>query len=166
MNKYDPKKKIGLMVDEWGNWFNVEPGTNPGFLYQQNTLRDAITAGSTLNIFNNNADRVRMGNIAQMISVLQVVILTDRSKMIFRPTYHIFAMYKVHQDAILLPTDFKCAEYKLDDKSVPELNISSSKSRDGKIHISIVNLNPQSPVNLNCEIRGQIISSVTRKNEI
>ncbi len=161
MDKYDPDKKIGLMVDEWGNWFNVEPGTNPGFLYQQNTLRDAITAGATLNIFNNNADRVKMANIAQMINVLQAVILTDGPKMILTPTYHIFDMYKVHQDATLLPTELKCGDFKLQDKSVPELNISSSKSSDGKIHISIVNVHPNKSVDLSCEIRGQKFSSAT-----
>lgn len=163
MDKYDPDKNIGLMVDEWGNWFNVEPGTNPGFLFQQNTLRDAITAGSTLNILNNHADRVRMGNIAQMVNVLQALILTDGPKMVLTPTYHVFDMYKVHQNATLLPSTINCGEYKLNDKSVPDLNISSSKSGDGTINITVVNVNPTESFPLACEIRGQKISSASGK---
>src|SRR5205823_8880392 len=96
MDKYDPQKRIGMMVDEWGAWYDPEPGSNPGFLFQQNSLRDALVAGATLNIFNNHADRVKMANIAQMINVLQAMILTDKEKMILTPTYHVFEMYTVH----------------------------------------------------------------------
>ena len=102
MDQYDPDKLIGLAVDEWGNWFDVEPGTNPGFLYQQNTVRDALVAGITLNIFNKHCDRVRMANIAQMINVLQSVILTEGDRMLKTPTYHIFHMYRHHQGGTLL----------------------------------------------------------------
>jgi alpha-N-arabinofuranosidase len=102
MDKYDPEKKVSLVVDEWGTWFDVEPGTNPGFLYQQNTLRDALVAGLHLNIFNNHAERVRMANIAQTINVLQSVILTQGAKMILTPIYHVFDLYKVHQDVVKL----------------------------------------------------------------
>jgi len=107
MDKYDPEKKIGLIVDEWGAWYDVEPGTNPGFLYQQNTLRDALIAGINLNIFNNHCDRVQMANIAQLVNVLQAVILTEGDKMLLTPTYHVFNMYKVHQDADLLSVEFE-----------------------------------------------------------
>ena len=98
MDKYDPSKKVGLLVDEWGTWYDVEPGTNPGFLYQQNTLRDALVAGINLNIFNNHSDRVRMSNIAQMINVLQSVILTKEKEIVLTPTYYVFKMYSVHQE--------------------------------------------------------------------
>ena len=112
MDKYDPKKEIGLIVDEWGTWFTVEPGTNPGFLYQQNTMRDALVAGINLNIFNKHSDRVRMANIAQIVNVLQSVILTEGEKMIKTPTYHVFNMYKYHQDAMLVDShidrDYRC----------------------------------------------------------
>ena len=99
MDKYDPEKKIALVVDEWGGWYDVEPGTNPAFLFQQNTMRDAMLAGVTLNIFNNHCDRVRMANLAQMVNVLQAVILTNKEKIILTPTYHVMEMYNVHQDA-------------------------------------------------------------------
>ena len=102
MDQYDPDKKIGMIVDEWGCWFTVEPGTNPGFLYQQNTVRDALVAGITLNIFNKHCDRVKMANLAQMVNVLQSVILTEGPKMIKTPTYHVFHMYRHHQGATLL----------------------------------------------------------------
>lgn len=96
MDQYDPDKKVALIVDEWGTWFDNEPGTNPGFLYQQNTLRDAVSAGTSLNIFNNHADRIHMTNIAQTVNVLQAMVLTEGEKMILTPTYHIYDMYKVH----------------------------------------------------------------------
>jgi alpha-N-arabinofuranosidase len=102
-----------------------------------------------------------MGNIAQMVNVLQALILTDGAKMVLTPTYHIFDMYKVHHDATLLPVELKCGRYEMRNQSVPELNISSSKTSDGKIHITIVNVNPNKSTPLNCEIRGQIISAAS-----
>ena len=103
MNRYDPKHRVGLIVDEWGTWFNVEPGTNPGFLYQQNTMRDAQVAALTLNIFNAHADRIVMANLAQTVNVLQSVILTEGDKMVLTPTYHVFDLYKAHQEGTLVP---------------------------------------------------------------
>ena len=111
MDRYDPEKKIALIADEWGNWFDPEPGDNPAFLYQQNTLRDAVTAGLYLNIFNNHCDRVKMANIAQMVNVLQSVILTKDDKIVLTPTYYVFKMYAVHQDATMLPIKLKSEEY-------------------------------------------------------
>ena len=111
MDKYDPEKKIDLVVDEWGGWYDVEKGSNPGFLFQQNTMRDAVLAGATLNIFNNHAERVRMANLAQCVNVLQTVILTDNAKMVLTPTYHVMQMYSVHQDAKLLPITFNSPLY-------------------------------------------------------
>ena len=105
MDKYDPEKRVGLIVDEWGSWLAVEPGTNPGFLYQQNTIRDAMIASLTLNIFHKHADRVHMANIAQMVNVLQAMILTEGEKMIKTPTYYVFELYKNHQDATMVDTD-------------------------------------------------------------
>src|ERR671912_2675180 len=107
MDRYDPEKRGALVVDEWGIWTDVEPGTNPGFLYQQNSLRDALIAGTTLNIFNNHSDRVRMANLAQSINVLQALILTKGRQMLLTPTYHVFDLYKVHQDAKLIPIKFE-----------------------------------------------------------
>lgn len=154
MDKYDPEKRIGLIVDEWGTWYDVEPGTNPGFLYQQNTLRDALVAGINLNIFNNHADRVQMANIAQTINVLQSVILTDGEKMLLTPTYHVFEMYKVHQDAELLPISLQSQTYSYGDKSIPQINVSASRNRDGLIHISLCNLHHDSSATLDIELRG------------
>ena len=108
MNKYDPKHKVGLIVDEWGTWYNVEPGTNPGFLYQQNTMRDAMVAAINLNIFNAHADRIVMANIAQTVNVLQAMVLTEGDQMVLTPTYHVFDLYKNHQDATLVPVTVAC----------------------------------------------------------
>jgi alpha-N-arabinofuranosidase len=154
MDKQDPRKQVGLIVDEWGVWHDVEPGTNPGFLYQQNTLRDALVAGSTLNIFNNHCDRVKMSAIAQMVNVLQAMILTDKEKMVTTPTYHVFDLYEVHQDATLLPTELQCADYQLGDAKVLALNVSASKDREGKIHVSFCNLNPNAAQEVTCELQG------------
>lgn len=142
MDKYDPAKKIALVVDEWGGWYEVEEGTNPGFLYQQNTMRDAMIAGMTLNIFNNHAERVRMANLAQTINVLQAVILTKGKDMIVTPTYHVMEMYKVHQDAQLIPIELQSDSYKFDNEEVPAISASASKDKDGKVHISVVNIDP------------------------
>ena len=141
MDQYDKDKKIGLIVDEWGNWFDCEPGTNPGFLYQQNTMRDALVAGINLNIFNKHCDRVKMANIAQLVNVLQSVILTDGEKMLLTPTYHVFNMYKYHQDAELLDSYVETEEVGLEDAyKVPNLSESVSLGKDGKIHITMNNL--------------------------
>jgi alpha-N-arabinofuranosidase len=161
MNEWDPGNRIGLMVDEWGTWWDVEPGTNPGFLYQQNTLRDAFVAGITLNIFNRYAERVRMANIAQLVNVLQAVILTQDEKMILTPTYHVFDLYKVHQDATYLNHSLKTEDYVFLDGKLPALNVSASKSEDGTINISIVNINPDKDIDLVCEIRGVTVKDVT-----
>ncbi len=154
MDQADPQQRVGMMVDEWGTWYDVEPGTNPGFLYQQNTLRDALIAGCTLNIFNNHADRVKMANIAQMVNVLQAMILTDHEKMLLTPTYHVFEMFAVHQDATLLPTDLESVDYTSGSNKIPALNASASRDKAGKIHVTLCNLNPNAPAEVVCEIPG------------
>ena len=141
MDQYDPEKKIGMIVDEWGTWFDVEPGTNPGFLYQQNTMRDALVAGINLNIFNKHCDRVKMANIAQLVNVLQSVILTEGEKMVKTPTYHVFNMYKYHQDAELVESSMETKKVGLEeDHMVPQLHESVSFGKDGKLHVTLVNL--------------------------
>ena len=148
MDQYDPDKKIDMIVDEWGTWFTAEPGTNPGFLYQQNTMRDALVAGINLNIFNKHCDRVKMANIAQMINVLQAVILTDGDKMILTPTYHVFNMYKHHQDATLLDSYIETEEIGTEENKVPNLHESVSIGQDGKIHITLNNLSVTEDYNI------------------
>ncbi len=169
MDKYDPNKRIGLMVDEWGTWTAVEPNTNPGFLYQQNTLRDAIVAASNLNIFNNHADRVKMANIAQMVNVLQALILTDGAKMILTPTYYVFNMFKVHQDALLLKTKIETPDYVYGDQKLPAVNCSASIDAQGKMHISLCNIDPKVTHKVSCDFEkieakdatGQILTAGT-----
>jgi alpha-N-arabinofuranosidase len=140
MDKYDPKKKIALVVDEWGGWYEVEKGSNPGFLFQQNTMRDAVLAGATLNIFNNHAERVRMANLAQCVNVLQAVILTDKTKMLLTPTYYVMQMYSVHQDAKLLPLTINSPLYTFNGETLPALSASASKDKNGFVHVSLVNI--------------------------
>ena len=141
MDKYDPEKQVGLIVDEWGTWFTVEPGTNPGFLYQQNTMRDALVAGINLNLFNRHSDRVKMANIAQLVNVLQSVILTDGPEMIKTPTYHVFKMYSAHQDATLVDSYIETEKIGLEEEyMVPNLSESASVDADGKLQITIANL--------------------------
>jgi|WetSurMetagenome_2_1015567.scaffolds.fasta_scaffold11872_2 alpha-L-arabinofuranosidase len=154
MDKYDSAKTIGLMVDEWGNWFDVEPGTNPGFLFQQNTLRDAMVAAVNLNIFHKHADRVKMTSVAQMVNVLQAMILTRDKQMLLTPTYHVFKMYTVHQDAVNLPVDLQCESYSNGTESIPAVSASASKDKEGRIHISLANLHPENVQNVRCELKG------------
>ncbi len=140
MDKHDPKKIVGLMVDEWGCWYDVEEGTNPGFLYQQNSIRDALVAGINLNIFNKHCDRVRMANIAQTVNVLQSVILTEGKKMLLTPTYHVFRMFKYHQDAQLLQSFLTGVdETGMGEWMVPEVTESVS-AKDGMVNITLNNL--------------------------
>jgi alpha-L-arabinofuranosidase len=173
MDRYDPEKKVALVVDEWGGWYDVEPGTNPGFLYQQNTMRDAMIAGVTLNIFNNHADRVRMANLAQTINVLQAVILTDEEKLLLTPTYHVMEMYTVHQDATLLPLTLKTNDYTFGNEKLPAVSASASKDKSGIVHISLVNIDAKlaQEIVINLEgdyktksVSGRILSSDKLQN--
>ena len=140
MDRYDPEQRIALIVDEWGAWYDVEPGTNPGFLYQQNTMRDALVASVTLDIFHKHSDRVRMANIAQMVNVLQAVILTEGEKMIKTPTYHVFDLYQNHQDATLVESSIESKEITCQDLTIPNLHESASVSDDGTLNLSLSNL--------------------------
>ncbi len=167
MDKYDPEQEIGLIVDEWGTWYQVEADTNPGFLYQQNSLRDALVAAIHLNIFNQHCDRVHMANIAQTINVLQAMILTEPTdadeagRILLTPTYHVFEMYKVHQDATLLPLDIQCPEYSFGGAALPAVSGSASRNADGVVHVTLANLNPNEAVELACELRGVAGSQIS-----
>ena len=141
MDRYDPEHRIGLCVDEWGCWYNVEEGTNPGFLYQQNTMRDAIVASVNLNIFNNRADRIVMANIAQVVNVLQSVILTEGPKMLKTPTYHVFSMYKNHQGSTLVESLMSDSTFDHEGISYPDLSVSSSVKEDGTLFVTLSNAN-------------------------
>jgi len=154
MDEYDKEKRVGLMVDEWGAWHEVEPGTNPGFLYQQNSLRDAMVAALTFNIFHQHCDRVKMANIAQMVNVLQAVVLTDGPKMLLTPTYHVFDLFKVHQDATWLPTELISEDYQFGRDKIPALQASASKDAGGKIHLSLCNFDPTRARDLTAVLQG------------
>lgn len=160
MDKYDPKKKVAMVVDEWGGWYDVEPGTNGSFLYQQNTMRDAMIAGVTLNIFNNHCDRVRMANLAQTINVLQAVILTDEEKMILTPTYHVMEMYNVHQDATMLPVSLTSNDYVLGEEKLKAVSVSASKDKSGVTHISLVNIDAKNKQDIKIDVRGMKATTV------
>ena len=161
MDKYDPENKIALVVDEWGGWYEVEPGTNPGFLYQQNTMRDAMIAGTTLNIFNNYSNRVKMANLAQAINVLQSVILTDEEKMILTPTYHVMEMYNVHQDATWLPLTIRSESYVVGNEKLPAVSGSASRDKNGLTHISLTNIDPKQAQEIAINIEGAKYKNVT-----
>lgn len=140
MDKYDPEKRITLAVDEWGIWTDPLPDTNPGFLQQQNSIRDALVASTTLDILNKHSDRVRLANIAQTVNVLQAMILTDGNRMLKTPTYHVFDFYTVHHDAMLLPLHLNAAEYTYEGESIPAVSATASKDDTGKIHLTVTNL--------------------------
>ena len=162
MDRFDPDKKIGMSVDEWGDWFDVEPGTNPGFLYQQNTMRDALVACINLNIFNKKCDRVKLACIAQMVNVLQSVILTEGPKMIKTPTYHIFHMFRHHQDADLVASYIDGNKKAGTDKDrVPMLSESVSVSADGTINVTVGNLSVSESAPVEIILTEKIISSVS-----
>ncbi|HTL69608.1 MAG TPA: alpha-N-arabinofuranosidase [Lacunisphaera sp.] len=161
MDKYDPQKRVGLVVDEWGVWTDVEPGTNPGFLFQQNSLRDAILAAINLHIFQAHADRVTMANIAQMVNVLQAMILTDGDKMVLTPTYHVFEMLNVHQGATSLPLTVTSPDYVNGDQKIPAVSASASRDAAGVVHVSLANADPHHAVSVSCALEGLAAKSVS-----
>jgi alpha-N-arabinofuranosidase len=161
MDKYDPKKRVWLVVDEWGTWFLPEPGTNPGFLYQQNTVRDALVAAVNFNIFAKHADRVKMTAIAQMVNVLQAMILTDGPRMVKTPTYHVFDLYKPWQDSTNIPIDLKSPWYAKDQYTMPAVSASAVRDKAGQVHIGLANLDPNKPTTVSTKIAGVDATSVT-----
>ena len=152
---------VPVMVGEWGAWWDVEPGTNPGFLYQQNTMRDALVAALSLDIFNRHADRVRFANIAQTINVLQAMILTQGDKMLLTPTYHVFEMYTVHHDATLLPLTFDAGKYGLGTDSIAAVSASASRDKGGVIHITMSNVDPHAGRTVRADLRGTTARTAT-----
>ncbi len=170
MDAYDPERKVGLLLDEWGTWFDVEPGTNPGHLYQQNTMRDAMIAALSLNIFHRHTDRLVMANIAQIVNVLQAMILTQGKEIVLTPTYHVFRMYNVHQDATYVPTDYE--EGSIVSKSgriMPKVSVTASRDAQGKLNVAIVNPvhDKEQTVTLNFDefkpkdIKGEVLAAET-----
>lgn len=160
MDHYDPEGRVGLIIDEWGTWYDVEPGTNPGFLYQQNTMRDALVAGVNFNIFHKHCNRVQMANIAQMVNVLQAVILTEGQLIIKTPTYHVFNMYKVHQNADALDISCESDLYRHGEETIPQVTATASMDNSKKVHVSLCNLDPENTADTLLELRGLAVSSV------
>jgi alpha-N-arabinofuranosidase len=154
MDKYDPEKKVALVVDEWGSWYAPLPGSNPGFLVQQNSLRDALLAALNINIFARYADRVRGANIAQMINVLQALILTDHEKMLLTPTYYVYKMYVPFQDSTFVPVTFDAGSYKHGDVTLPRVDAMAAKSKDGKLWVEITNVDASEAVEVELNING------------
>ncbi|SEM17628.1 alpha-N-arabinofuranosidase [bacterium A37T11] len=162
MDKYDPQKKVALLVDEWGIWAAPEPNTNPAFLYQQNSLRDALIAASTLNVFNNHSDRVRVANLAQTVNVIHSVILTKDDQMVLTPTYYVFDLMKVHQDAKLLPLTITSPDYTFNGQTIKAVNGSASLDSLGKTHITLVNLDPNKEITVTVAVSASptILASI------
>jgi alpha-L-arabinofuranosidase len=154
MDKYDSQKKVALVVDEWGGWYAPLPGSNPGFLVQQNSLRDAILAALNLNIFARHADRVRMANIAQMVNVLQAMILTDKEKMVLTPTYYVYKMYVPFQDAVFIPVTFDAGTYTQDGITLPRIDAIAAKDKAGKLWLAISNVDPNQSAELEVSLAG------------
>lgn len=160
MDKYDPDKKVDLIVDEWGGWYDTDP-EGKGALYQQNTMRDAMIAGLTLNIFNNHADRVKGANLAQIVNVLQSVILTNEEKMLLTPTYHVMKMYNVHQDATLVPMQIESGSYEYQGKKLTAVSASASKDASGALNISLTNIHYTKSQEITINLRGEDFTKVS-----
>jgi len=159
MDKYDPQKAVALVVDEWGGWYAPLPGSNPGFLMQQNSQRDAILASLNLNIFARHADRVRMANIAQMINVLQAMVLTDKEKMVVTPTYYVYKMYVPFQDATFLPVAFDARTYTQGDIKLPRVDAIAAKDKTGKLWLEVTNVDPNRAAEIEVGLTGVVATS-------
>lgn len=160
MDKYDPENKIDLLVDEWGTWWDQEPDAKTA-LFQQNTLRDAFVAALTLDVFNKYTQRVKMANIAQVVNVLQAMILTKGDKMVLTPTYHVFNMYKVHKNATYLPAKIQCDSLVYEDKKIPTVSITASKNAKGVVHITLANIDPDKDQKININIEDYNVLKVS-----
>lgn len=163
MQSVQPNGNLKLIVDEWGTWYDVEPGTNPGFLYQQSTMRDAIVAALTLNIFNKHADKIIMANIAQTVNVLQSVILTDGENMVKTPTYYVFKMYKEHQNNTLIGSYITSDVIKSNNdgnKQFPQLIESASRDENGTIYSTITNTSSVKSAKIKCQIADTRADSI------
>jgi alpha-N-arabinofuranosidase len=154
MDRYDPQKKVALVVDEWGAWLKPLPGTHPRYLKQQNSMRDGILAALNLNIFARHADRVRMANIAQMINVLQAMILTDKDKMLLTPTYYVYKMYVPFQDAQSIPLKLQAGEYTFGDTILPRVDGVAARGKDGKVWLALTNVDPNRPAVIDADVTG------------
>jgi alpha-N-arabinofuranosidase len=154
MDRYDPDKKVALVVDEWGAWYAPLPGSQEGFLAQQNSQRDAVLAALNLNIFARRAERVRMANIAQMVNVLQAMILTDGGRMLLTPTYHVFKMYVPFQDATFVPVAFDAGTYTHGSVTLPRVGAIAARDRAGKLWLAVTNLDPNRPVTVEATLAG------------
>jgi alpha-N-arabinofuranosidase len=161
MDKFDPKKRIWLAVDEWGTWYAQDPGTTPGFLRQQNSLRDALVAAIHLNVFAKHADRVKMSAIAQMVNVLQAMILTDGPRMVLTPTYHVFKMYKPYMDATVLPIEIKSPWYNKDQWTMPAVSASAVRDKAGQVHLGLANADPNRAISITATLAGVAAAGVT-----
>lgn len=160
MDKFDPEQRITLAVDEWGVWTDPLEGTNPGFLQQQNSIRDALVASTTLDILNKHSDRVRIANIAQTVNVLQAMVLTDGEQMLKTPTYHVFDFYTVHHNAMLLPMHLDADKYEYDGESIPAVSATASKNDDGVVHLTVTNLHASEVQEITADIRGLEVSAI------
>jgi alpha-N-arabinofuranosidase len=154
MDKYDPQKKIALIVDEWGSWYAPLPGSNPAFLVQQNSMRDAILAVLNLNIFARHAERVRGANIAQMINVLQAMIMTEQEKMVLTPTYYVYKMLVPFQDAVSVPVTFNAGRYTNGSFTLPRIDAIGARDQSGKLWLEITNVDPNQPVEIVASLGG------------
>jgi alpha-N-arabinofuranosidase len=163
MDRYDPEKKLMLAVDEWGGWYAPLPGSNPGFLEQQNSLRDAVLAALNLNIFARHADRVRIANIAQMVNVLQAMILTKEDKMLLTPTYHVFHLYVPFQDATFVPVSFDAGTWTHGDIKLPRIDAIAARGQDGVLYLALTNVDPSRPVEIDAAVAGAKFSSASGK---
>ncbi|WP_267381947.1 MULTISPECIES: alpha-L-arabinofuranosidase C-terminal domain-containing protein [unclassified Sphingomonas] len=161
MDKYDPGKKTWLVVDEWGTWYDPAPGSNPGFLVQQNSVRDAVVAGLNLNIFAHHADRVKMAAVAQMVNVLQAMLLTDGARMVKTPTYWVFDLYKPWMDATTLPVDLRSPWYHDQEVAVPAVSVSAVRDAAGQVHVALVNLDPHRAIATSLSLAGVQATAVT-----
>jgi len=161
MDRFDPGKRVAMAVDEWGTWYDPTPGSNPGFLQQQNTVRDAVVAALAIDIFSRHGDRLRMANIAQMVNVLQAMILTNGPKMLLTPTYHVFEMYTPFQDATVLPVDIGTRAYARGTDSLPQVDAIAAVGQDGHVYVALVNVDPSHPADIALRLAGRSGKGVT-----
>ena len=151
LDSYQKGKEIGLILDEWGVWDDIpeEDERRYGKLWQQSTMRSAIAAGLGLNIFNRQADKLHMCNIAQMVNVLQSLLLTDGPEgehCVRTTTYHAFSLFKPHRTKTAVRVESG-------DSSPSGLSVSASKS-DKELVVTLVNPRHDVDLQVECTLKG------------
>jgi alpha-N-arabinofuranosidase len=167
MDRYDPGKKVALVMDEWGVWHSGASHMPEDCPHSPGTIRDAIVAAMMLNMFNNHCERLRVANIAMLVNALHPLYITHEDRLLRTPTSHVYEMFTVHHEATMLPLITTADRGLPYDYTMPGFNASASRDDAGRIHLTLCNVTVDSDREISCRLasgninsaRGRILTS-------